>query len=223
MMELAIATETKAGAVSGILELPRDASALLVFAHGAGAGMRHTFMETMANLLGSAGIGTLRYQFPYTEGGRKQPDRPPVLEATVLAAVKAAAEAAPGLPLFAGGKSMGGRMTSGAQATQPLPGVKGLVFFGFPLHPPGNPGIARAEHLNRITIPLLFLQGTRDTLADLTLIRQVTDRLGSGATLEIIEGGDHSFHVPRRSGRSDADVLAALAETVRDWMSQRLL
>ena len=217
-MELRIETGTKAGAVSGILNLPKNSEALLVFAHGAGAGMRHSFMEKMAGLLGDIGIGTLRYQFPYMEAGRGQPDRPPVLEATVTAAVTEAARLGPGLPLLAGGKSMGGRMTSGAAARTPLPGVRGLVFFGFPLHPPKNRGIARADHLNQVTVPMLFIQGTRDSLADLTLIREVTNRLGDRAVVHVVEGGDHSFHVPKRSGRTDADVMAEIASSVRNWL-----
>lgn len=221
-MDLTIDTGTKAGAVSGILNLPKGADALLVFAHGAGAGMRHSFMERMSELLGEQGIGTLRYQFPYMEAGRKQPDRPATLEATVRAAVAAAAAAAPGLPLFAGGKSMGGRMTSGAAANALIPGVRGLVFFGFPLHPPKSPGVARAEHLARVAVPMLFIQGTRDSLADLTLIRDVLGQLGQRAVLHIVEGGDHSFHVPKRSGRTDADALVEIVTTVRGWMSHAL-
>jgi predicted alpha/beta-hydrolase family hydrolase len=219
-MEITINTGTKAGAVSGILDLPSNADALLVFAHGAGAGMRHSFMAKMAELLGEQRIGTLRYQFPYMEAGRGGPDRPPILEATVASAVAEAGKAAPGLPLLAGGKSMGGRMTSGAAARSPLPGVRGLVFFGFPLHPPKNPGTARADHLSQVTVPMLFIQGTRDSLADLPLIREVTGRLGSMATVHIVEGGDHSFHVPKRSGRTDADALAEIVSAVRTWLAE---
>lgn len=213
-MDLSIETGTKAGAVSGNLTLPDNARALLVFAHGAGAGMRHAFMETMSGLLAERGVGTLRYQFPYMEAGRGQPDRPPVLEATVVAAVKEAGRRAPGLPLFAGGKSMGGRMSSGAAAREPLPGVRGLVFFGFPLHPPKNKGTARADHLSQVTVPMLFIQGTRDSLADLALMREVIARLGARASFHIVEGGDHSFHVPKRSGKTDAQVLAEIADVV---------
>jgi predicted alpha/beta-hydrolase family hydrolase len=221
-MNLTFDTGTKAGPVSGILNLPSNADSLLVFAHGAGAGMRHSFMERMSQLLGDQQIGTLRYQFPYMEAGRSGPDRPPILEATVAAAVREGARLAPGLPLVAGGKSMGGRMTSGAAATSPLPGVIGLVFFGFPLHPPKNPGTARADHLSQVTVPMLFIQGTRDSLADLTLLRQVTDPLGSRATLHVIEGGDHSFHVSRKSGQTDDQVLAGIAARTRGWVSQSL-
>jgi predicted alpha/beta-hydrolase family hydrolase len=222
-MDLTIDTETKAGSVSAILNRPADATALLVFAHGAGAGMRHKFMETMSQLLAQRKIATLRYQFPYTEAGRRQPDRPPILEATVQAAVSMARKAAPDLPLLAGGKSMGGRMTSSAAAHLELPGVDGLVFFGFPLHPPGNVGDSRAEHLTRVELPMLFIQGTRDSLADLTLITGVTRRLGQRATLHIVDGGDHSFHVPKRSGRSDADALTEVAETVGTWAAVTLV
>lgn len=221
-MDLTIETGTKAGPVSGILQLPDDAQALLVFAHGAGAGMRHSFMEQMAGLLGEQRIGTLRYQFPYMEAGRSSPDRPPTLEATVSAAVAEAGRRAPGLPLIAGGKSMGGRMTSGAAAKAALPGVRGLVFFGFPLHPPKNPGIARAEHLSHVTVPMLFIQGTRDSLADMTLIREVTGALGSRASVHIVDEGDHSFHVPKRSGKTDAQVLTEIAAVVRNWLAQSL-
>jgi predicted alpha/beta-hydrolase family hydrolase len=217
-MDLTIETGTKAGAVSGILNLPDKANALLVFAHGAGAGMRHSFMETMAGLLAERRIGTLRYQFPYMEAGRGQPDRPPVLEATVRAAMAEGARLAPGLPLFAGGKSMGGRMSSGAAARDPLPGVRGLVYFGFPLHPPKNPGTARADHLSQVTVPMLFIQGTRDSLADLALIQEVIGKLANRASLHIVEGGDHSFHVPKRSGRTDAQVLGEIADVAARWM-----
>ena len=217
-MNLTIDSGTRAGPVSGILNLPDNAQALLVFAHGAGAGMRHSFMETMAGLLAERGVGTLRYQFPYMESARRQPDRPQVLEATVRAAVEEAARAAPGVPLFAGGKSMGGRMTSGAAARDHLPGVKGLIFFGFPLHPPGNPGTARADHLGQVTVPMLFIQGTRDSLAELTLVKEVAGNLSSRAKLYIVEGGDHSFHVPKKSGKTDAQVLAEIADISREWM-----
>ena len=219
-MELTLDTGTKAGAVSGILNLPNEANALLVFAHGAGAGMRHSFMETMSQLLGELGIGTLRYQFPYMEVGRGGPDRPVILEATVGAAVAVAARLAPGLPLVAGGKSMGGRMTSGAAAKAPLPGVTGLVFFGFPLHQPGKPGTPRADHLSQVTVPMLFIQGTRDSLADLGLLGEVAGRLGYRATLQVIDGGDHSFKVPKRMGKNDLQVLAEIAQTVRDWTTR---
>jgi len=203
--------------VSALLSMPAKARRLLVLAHGAGAGMHHPFMEMLAGELASVGVATFRYQFPYMEERRRIPDSPAVLTAAVVAAVRAAAEAAPGLPLLAGGKSMGGRMTSQAAAEHPLDGVRGLVFFGFPLHPPNRPGTKRADHLARVTMPMLFLQGTRDTLADLKLLRPLCAKLGSRATLHIIETADHSFHGLKRSGRSDAEALRELAETAAAW------
>jgi predicted alpha/beta-hydrolase family hydrolase len=203
--------------VSALLSRPTNARQLLVLAHGAGAGMSHPFMEKLADELASVGVATFRYQFPYMEERRRVPDVPAVLTATVVAAVRAAAEATPGLPLLAGGKSMGGRMTSQAAAQCPLDGVRGLVFFGFPLHPPNRPGTKRADHLGKVTIPMLFLQGTRDTLADLKLLRPVCSKLGSRSRLHVIEKADHSFHVLKSSGRSDAEVLRELAETAASW------
>ena len=203
--------------VSALLSMPAKARRLLVLAHGAGAGMHHPFMEMLAGELASVGVATFRYQFPYMEERRRIPDSPAVLTAAVVAAVRAAAEAAPGLPLLAGGKSMGGRMTSQAAAEHPLDGVRGLVFFGFPLHPPNRPGTKRADHLARVTMPMLFLQGTRDAFADLKLLRPLCAKLGSRATLHIIETADHSFHGLKRSGRSDAEVLRELAETAASW------
>ncbi len=205
------------GAVSAILERPRDARFLYVVAHGAGAGMRHQFLESVTAHLAESGVATLRYQFPYMEEGKKRPDPPHIAERTVRAAVAAAADAAPDLPIVAGGKSFGGRMTSQAQSRDPLPGVRGLVFLGFPLHAPGRPGDRRAEHLNDVTVPMLFLQGTRDALADLDLIRGVTTRLGPRATLHVLEGGDHSFKVLKRSGRKSEDVIDELAEAIAEW------
>jgi uncharacterized protein len=216
-MDLSIDTGTRAGAVSAILLRPEKARALLAFAHGAGAGMQHPFMESVSALLAGNGIATLRYQFPYVEAGRRQPDVPPVLEATVQAAVEQARHQAPGLPLLAGGKSMGGRMTSQAAARGLLPGVRGLVFFGFPLHAPGKKGDSRAEHLQRVDVPMLFIQGTRDSLADLDLMTGVAGRLGARATLHVVEGGDHSFRVPKRSGRTDQTVLEEIAGRVKSW------
>jgi len=174
-------------------------------------------MEASASALASCGIASFRYQFPYVEKGGHRPDPQPILLATVRSAVAAAREAAGDLPLLAGGRSMGGRMTSLAAAKEALPGIRGLVFFGFPLHPAGAPGIERAEHLDRVTIPMLFLAGTRDKLADLGLLRPVIDRLGAKATLHVVEGADHSFEVPKRTGRSVEDVLAELAQTVAAW------
>ena len=203
--------------MSALLLRPTTARRLLVLAHGAGAGMRHPFMEKLAGELAGVGVTTLRYQFPYMEGRRRVPDAPAVLMATVVAAVRAAAEAAPDLPLLAGGKSMGGRMTSQAAAQRPLEGVRGLVFFGFPLHPPNQPGTKRADHLAKIAMPMLFLQGTRDTFADLELWRPVCTKLGSRATLHVIETADHSFHVLKKSGRGDPEVLRELAEEAASW------
>jgi hypothetical protein len=210
-----------AGGVSALLVRPVEARALYVLAHGAGAGMRHAFLEAMAQRLAERAIATLRYQFPFTERGGRGPDPEPVLLATVRAAVAAAGDEARGLPLLAGGKSLGGRMTSRAAAEEPLPGVRGLVFLGFPLHPAGRPSVARASHLERVGVPMLFLQGTRDTLADLALLRPVLDRLGPRATLRVIEHADHMFHVSKRSGRTDDEVLDALADGVAAWWGER--
>jgi hypothetical protein len=206
--------------VSGLLLMPAAPRHLLVLAHGAGAGMNHAFMEKLARELAAVNVATLRYQFPYMQERRRVPDPPSVLTATVVAAVRAATEAAPNLPLFAGGKSMGGRMTSQAAAQGLLETVNGLVLFGFPLHPPKRPGTKRAEHLAKVRIPMLFLQGTRDTLADLTLLRPICAELGSRATLHVIETADHSFHVLKSSGKSDAGVSRELAETEASWSEQ---
>jgi predicted alpha/beta-hydrolase family hydrolase len=207
----------KGGEVSALLSRPKNARRLLVLAHGAGAGMSHPFMEKLAGELAGAGVATFRYHFPYMEARRRVPDAPTILTATVLAAVETAAKVAPDLPLLAGGKSMGGRMTSQAAAQRPLEGVRGLVFFGFPLHPPNRPATKRADHLAKVTLPMLFLQGTRDTLADLKLLRPICAKLGSGATLYVIEKADHSFHVLKSTGRSDTEVIRELAETVASW------
>lgn len=180
--------------------------------------MRHGFMEAVSARLVAAGIATFRYQFPYMEQERRAPDPPGVLTATVRAAVDAAAKTAPELPLFAGGKSLGGRMTSTATSQRPLAGVRGLVFFGFPLHAPGKPGHARAEHLRGVDLPVLFLQGTRDPLADLAELQPVLDELGARAQLHVVDGGDHSFHVLKRSGRTDAEVLDELCARVATWI-----
>ena len=206
-----------AGEVSALFLHPDNARWLLLFAHGAGAGMRHPFMESLSSELAAAQIGTFRYQFPYMEKRGGRPDSPAILTATVAAALRAASQAAPGLPLLAGGKSMGGRMTSQAAAQNLLPNVRGLVFFGFPLHPPGSPSARRADHLAKVPMPMLFLQGTRDTLADLKLLRPVVKKLGELATLHIIESADHGFHVLKRSGKTDSSVLAELAQTTADW------
>ncbi len=197
-----------------ILRRPPEAWCLYVLAHGAGAGMRHPFLESLAGALAGEGVATLRYEFPYLEQGKKRIDPPPVLHARVREAVAAAAKER--LPLFAGGKSMGGRMTSQAQALEPLPGVRGLAFVGFPLHPAGKPGTERAAHLREVDLPMLFLQGTRDDLADLALLRPVVEALPS-ATLHVVDDADHSFHVRKKSGRADAEVLADLARTFAAW------
>ena len=206
-----------AGEVSALLVRPTQARWLLVLGHGAGAGMRHPFMGALSAELASVGIATFRYQFPYMENKRRVPDSPAVLTATVAAAASAAQKAVPDLPLLGGGKSMGGRMTSQAAGQQVLPGVRGLVFFGFPLHPPNQPGTKRADHLADVRVPMLFLQGTRDVFADLSLLRPITDGLGSLATLHIIEGADHSFHVLKSSGKTDADILRHLVQTTAAW------
>src|SRR6266436_10183249 len=215
--ELRFAVGERAGEVSGLLLRPDGARLLYVLAHGAGAGMRHPFLESISQRLAERSIATLRYQFPYMEQRARRPDPPAVAAATVRAAVIEAARSAPGLPLVAGGKSFGGRMTSTAQAEAPLPGVRGLVFLGFPLHPPGRPGDSRAEHLARVQIPMLFLQGTRDDFADLKLLRPLVKRLGERATLHLVEGGDHSFHVLKRSGKTDVDVMGELTEAIVVW------
>ena len=207
----------KAGSVSALLLSPNAPRACFVFAHGAGAGMTHSFMETFASGLCERGIATLRYQFPYMEKRSKRPDAPAVAIATVRAAVTKAAEVFPGLGLVAGGKSFGGRMTSQAQAAAPLPGVRGLAFVGYPLHPAGKPSIDRAEHLAKVDLPMLFLQGTRDTLAEVTLIEPVVQRLGPRAALHLVEGADHSFHVLARSGRNDREVMNEILDAFAKW------
>lgn len=206
-----------AGEVSALLNRPAGSRTILVLAHGAGAGMNHPFMESLSSQLAEAGLATLRYQFPYMEARRRIPDPPAILTATVAAAVRTASQMADGLPLFAGGKSMGGRMTSQAAADGLREGVKGLIFFGFPLHPPNRPGTKRADHLAKVSQPMLFLQGTRDAFADLKLLRPIVAKLGPRATLHIIDGADHSFHVLKSSGKTDADVLADLADVTSSW------
>ena len=215
--ELTFRVSEAVGEVAGLLHRPPDARWLLVLAHGAGAGMRHAFMETLTLELANVGVATLRYQFPYMQQRRSRPDSPVVLTATVRAAIAAAGDAAPDLPLLAGGKSLGGRMTSHVLATDDAPAVRGLVFFGFPLHPPGRPDTKRAAHLERVGVPMLFLQGTRDTFADLTLLRPLCEKLGPRAMLHIIETADHSFHVLKRFGTTDADVLRELARSTSAW------
>ncbi|MGH8520878.1 MAG: alpha/beta hydrolase family protein [Gammaproteobacteria bacterium] len=204
--------------VSGLLQAPQNARACYVLAHGAGAGMAHPFMSSVADGLAERGIATLRYQFPYMERGSKRPDAPRLAQATVRAAVAEASRLAPGLALFAGGKSYGGRMTSQAQAESPLPGVRGLVFLGFPLHPPGRPSDERGKHLFDVQIPLLFLQGSRDEFADLQLLEPLLKQLGGRATLKLFAGADHSFHVPTRTGRKDSQVRAEILDAMTDWI-----
>lgn len=203
--------------VSGLLQVPAAARALLVLAHGAGAGMNHPFLAAAAEGLASRGIATLRYQFLYLELGGRRPDPPRVAQAVVRAAVREAARRCPELPRFAGGKSFGGRMTSQAQAASPLPGVRGLVFLGFPLHPPGKPSNERAKHLSAVDVPMLFLQGTRDKLAEVPLLEPLVRELGARATLRLFPEADHAFHVPVRSGRKDAEVRTEMLDAVADW------
>jgi hypothetical protein len=208
--------------VSGLLTAPAAARACYVLAHGAGAGMRHPSISAVAAGLAGLGIATLRYQFPYMERGSRRPDPPPLCHATVRAGVAAAARLARGLPLVAGGRSFGGRMTSQAQALEPLAGVRGLAFLAFPLHPAGEPSGQRAEHLANVSIPMLFLQGTRDALAERALIEAVVGRLGARGTLSLIEDADHSFHVPARSGRTNPQVLSEVLGRLAAWIDALL-
>ena len=204
--------------VSGLLCAPAGARACYVLAHSAGAGMEHPSMRAAAAGLANLGVATLRYQFPYMERGSRRPDPPPLCHATVRAAVAAAARLLPALPLIAGGRSFGGRMTSQAQALEPLAGVRGLAFLGFPLHPAGEPAATRAEHLSQVAIPMLFLQGTRDALAERSLIEAVVARLGARATLSLVDGADHSFHLRSGSGRTDTQVLEELLRRLATWI-----
>ena len=208
--------------VSALLQLPPAATACFVLAHGAGAGMDHPSMTTIAAELTARSIATLRFQFPYMERGSRRPDPPSLCHATVRAAVAEAARLAPTLALIAGGRSFGGRMTSQAQAIEPLPGVKGLAFLGFPLHPAGKPSAERAEHLSEVKIPMLFLQGTRDELAKLELLQPLIERLGARATLKLLQDADHSFHVPARTGRKDAEVRAEMLDTFATWIERAI-
>jgi predicted alpha/beta-hydrolase family hydrolase len=203
--------------VSGLLLRPQQSKACFVLAHGAGAGMLHPFMVSMATDLAARGIATLRYQFPYMERGAKRPDPPALCHATVRAAIAAARKLAPSLPLIAGGKSFGGRMTSQAQASSPLEEVRGLVFLGFPLHPPGQPADTRGEHLMQVQIPMLFLQGTRDEFAESTLLNALIERLGARATRVLLANADHSFHVPARSGRTDGEIREEMLDALAKW------
>jgi predicted alpha/beta-hydrolase family hydrolase len=204
--------------VSGLLQVPQRARACYVLAHGAGAGMTHPFLEAVAAELGERGVATLRYQFPYMEQRSKRPDAPALAHATVHAAVAEASRQVPKLPLVAGGKSFGGRMTSQAQAAAALPGVHGLAFLGFPLHPAGKPSDERAKHLFDVQIPMLFVQGTRDALADLALLQPLVERLGGTATLKLFQDADHSFHVPARTGRKDPEVRCEMLNALAAWI-----
>jgi predicted alpha/beta-hydrolase family hydrolase len=206
--------------VSGLLVRPPQARACYVFAHGAGAGMTHASMEAIATGLAERGIASLRYQFPYMEKGSKRPDAPKVAHAAVRAAVTEAARCCPALPLVAGGKSFGGRMTSQAQASAALPDVRGLAFLGFPLHPAGKPSSDRAAHLGDVKIPMLFLQGTRDALAELSLLEPAVKELGARATLHLLDGADHSFHVLKSSGRNDRAVMDEALDAFAAWVDE---
>ena len=222
MMAKDVTIELPDGAsVSGLWLRPPRAQACLVLAHGAGVGMAHRSMAVLADGLAERAVATLRYQFPYMERGSRRPDTPAVAHATVRAACAKAGTLAGALPVFAGGRSFGGRMTSQAQAATPLPGIRGLVFFAFPLHPAGKPSTSRADHLAEVALPMLFLQGTRDALADLPLLQQTVDALGPRARLILAADADHSFHVPVRSGRSDREVLASLLDGAAAWMIAR--
>ena len=205
------------GDVSALLTRPSGAKALYVFGHGAGAGMRHAFMESVAGRLADRDIATFRYNFPYMEAGRRGPNPQPVLLKTVRSAVAEAARIAPDLPLLAGGKSMGGRMASNAAAVEALPGVAGLAFFGFPLHAPGRDSSERGAHLEEVGLPMLFLQGTRDNLANLELLRPLLERVRPRPKLHVVDDADHGFHVPKRSGRTDGEVLDEICDAMAEW------
>jgi predicted alpha/beta-hydrolase family hydrolase len=206
--------------VSGLLQAPRQAAACYVLAHGAGSGMTHPFIAEVASGLAGRRIATLRYQFPYMERGSKRPDAPKLAQTTVRAAVAEASRLLPGLTMVAGGKSYGGRMTSQAHTEKPIPGIRGLVFLGFPLHPPDRPSNERAEHLFEAEIPMLFVQGSRDALADIRLMRRVVQRLGPRATLKVLEEADHSFHVPVRSGRTDPEIRSEMFDAIAGWLER---
>jgi uncharacterized protein len=216
-------TIDNAGTTSALLLRPANARACYLFAHGAGAGMGHAFMDTIAAELAEANIATLRYQFPYMENRSRRPDPPKLAQVTVRAAAAEASRRAGDLPLIAGGRSFGGRMTSQAQAASPLPGVRGLVFLGFPLHPAKRPSVERAKHLFDVRIPMLFLQGTRDALAEVELIEQTVHQLGDRASLHLLPGADHGFHVPARSGRTDADMRREIRDAFEAWILARIM
>lgn len=214
---LKIKISTEIGSVSALLYTPAKPKAILVFAHGAGAGIKNKFMETVANKLGNLGIATLRFNFPYMEAGKKVPDRKPVSTASVAAAVEKAHSLYPKLPVFAGGKSFGGRMTSTAASEELLPNIKGIIFFGFPLHAPGRPSSDRAAHLFEVKVPMFFLQGTRDALASYDLIKPLVKKLGKKSTLYTIEGADHSFHVPKTNKLTDTEVINLICDEIKTW------
>lgn len=220
MQEEMLTITTGDASVSALLLAPSDARACYVLAHGAGAGMTHPFMAAIAQGLADRGVATLRYQFPYMERGSRRPDTPRIAHAAVRAACAEAAQRLPDMPLFAGGKSFGGRMTSQTQAASPLSGVRGLVFLGFPLHPAGKPSDDRAAHLSEVDVPMLFLQGSRDELASLDLLRPVIQQLGARAALRVFDDADHSFHVPARSGRKDAQVLDEVLGALAAWIDE---
>ncbi len=215
-----VSIELDEGQVSGLWDKPSGATAALVLAHGAGAGMTHRHMAATAEGLAERKIAVLRYNFPYMEKGSKRPDSPAIAQAAVRAAVAKAGKLAAGLPLFAGGRSFGGRMTSQAQAAEALTNIKGLVFFAWPLHPAGKPGVERADHLSKIKLPMLFLSGDKDPLAELDLLKPTIRKLGARAKLVLADDADHSFHVPAKTGRKDADVMAGLLDAARDWMAK---
>jgi predicted alpha/beta-hydrolase family hydrolase len=215
-------TVNDAQRVSGLLQAPPASRACYVFAHGAGAGMTHPFLASVANGLAERGIATLRYHFPYMEQGSKRPDAPKLTRATVRAAVLEASRQLPEAALFSGGKSFGGRMSSQAQADSPLPGVRGLVFLGFPLHPPGQPSAERGNHLFEIRIPMLFLQGTRDEFADLQLLEGLCQQLGTRAALTLFQDADHSFRVPKRTGRKASEVQVELLDALANWIDMTI-
>ncbi len=222
MQELKLDIPAAGERVSGLLLRPDDAKALYLFAHGAGVGMMHPSMETNARGLAERGIATLRYQFPYMEKGGGRPDPPRIAHATVRAAAASVGEVASDLPLFAGGRSYGGRMTSQAQALDPLPGVRGLAFLGFPMHPAGAPSIERADHLSQVHVPMLFLSGDRDALAEVGLLKSVVASLGDRATLHLVEHGDHGLRVPVKSGRATTEAQAEALDAMRDWMARQI-
>lgn len=220
MQALKLGIPVGKGKVSGILLRPDDVTALYLFAHGAGVGMEHPSMAAFAKGLADRGIATVRFNFPYMEQGGGRPDPPPIAHATVRSAARAAAKFAGDLPLFAGGRSYGGRMTSQAQSIQPIEGVKGIVFFGFPLHPAGTPATDRAEHLAKVEVPMLFVSGDRDALADPASLKSVVEGLGDNATLHVVKGGDHGLMVRKDSGRTPAEVFAEAVDTAAEWMKE---